>query len=183
VTALTTSAGFLRHPLRTLIAPRADLPPARADNRVSAYVYGVVLVLAATAGVYDDAIRSGEALLVVVGTVGSTYVAHVLADVVGAVFGGHEVRPALLNELRDSVPIFTAGLPPLVLFGAAALGWPSPAWAQAAASALLVMRLGSIGVVYHHLKEPIGWARAVWFGVLVGGVAALAVALKLVLLH
>jgi hypothetical protein len=46
-----------------------------------------------------------------------------------------------------------------------------------------VLRLGSIGVVYHHLKEPIGWARAIWFGAVVALVAAVAVALKLVLLH
>lgn len=176
-------AGVLRHPLRALITTRGDLASARADNRMSAYVYGDVLVLAATAGVYGSAIRSGEALLVVVGTVASTYVAHVLADVVGAVFGGHEVRPAVRDELRDSVPIVSAGVPPLVLFGAAALGWPSPTWAQAVSCALLVVRLASIGVVYHHLKQPIGWARAAWFGLLVAGVAALAVALKLALLH
>jgi hypothetical protein len=173
----------LRHPVLAMAATREDLTSGRADNRMSAYVYGDVLVLAATAGVYDAAIRSGEALLVVLGTVASTYVAHVLADVVGAVFGGHEVRAALWDELRDSVPIISAGVPPLVLFGAAAWGWPPPMWAQAVSSALLVLRLGSIGVVYHHLKEPIGWARAIWFGVVVALVAAVAVALKLVLLH
>jgi hypothetical protein len=173
----------LRLPVRAVVEPRGDLPPRRADNRVSAYVYGDVLVLAATAGVYEDTIRTGEALLVVVGTIVSTYVAHVLADVVGAVFGGHEVRTALLEELRDSVPIVSAGVPPLVLFTAAMLGWPTPAWAQAVSSALLVLRLGTIGVVYHHLKEPIGWSRAAWFGLVVAGVAAVAVALKLVLLH
>jgi hypothetical protein len=87
------------------------------------------------------------------------------------------------DELRDSVPIVSAGLPPLVLFGAAALGWTTPEWAQAIASALLVVRLGVIGVVYHHLKAPIRWARAAWFGLLVAGVSTLAVALKLVLTH
>jgi hypothetical protein len=173
----------LRHPVLAMVATREDLAAARADNRMSAYVYGDVLVLAATAGVYDSEIRSGEALLVVLGTVASTYVAHVLADVVGAVFGGHEVRRALWDELRDSMPIISAGVPPLVLFGASALGWPPPPWAQAVSSALLVVRLGSIGVVYHHLKEPIGWARATWFGVLVALVATVAVALKLILLH
>jgi hypothetical protein len=166
-----------------MVATREDLESARADNRMSAYVYGDVLVLAATAGVYDAAIRSGEALLVVLGTVASTYVAHVLADVVGAVFGGHKVGRALWAELRDSVPIISAGVPPLVLFAAAAWGWPPPLWAQAVSSALLVLRLGSIGVVYHHLKEPIGWARAGGFGVVVALVAAVAVSLKLALLH
>lgn len=178
-----TSTRLLWHPIRAVVATREDLPPRRADNRMSAYVYGDILVLAATAGVYDTAIPSGEALLVVVGTIVSTYVAHVLADVVGAVFGGREVRMALLHELRDSVSIISAGVPPLVLFGAAMLGWPSPEWAQALASALLVVRLGTIGVVYHRLKEPIGWIRATWFGVLVAGVAAVAVAVKLVLTH
>lgn len=175
--------GVRWHPLRALIATREDLASARADNRMSAYIYGDVLVLAATAGVYDSAIRSGEALLVVLGTVASTYLAHVLADVVGAVFGGQGLLAALLDELRDSVPIATAGLPPLIFFGGAALGWPGPGWAQAAASVVLVLRLGSIGLVYHHLKQPIGWTGATSFGVLVAGVASLAVALKLVLTH
>jgi hypothetical protein len=178
-----TTARLLRHPIHAVLATREDLEPLRADNRMSAYVYGDILVLAATAGVYDTAIRDGEALLVVLGTIVSTYVAHVVADVVGAVFGGREVWAAVLHELRDSVPIASAGIPPLLLFGAAALGWPSPEWAQAVASALLVLRLGTIGVVYHHLKEPIGVARAVWFGVVVAGVAAVAVVVKLVLTH
>ena len=59
----------LRHPVLSIVATREDLASARADNRMSAYVYGDVLVLAATAAVYDSAIRSGEALLVVLGTV------------------------------------------------------------------------------------------------------------------
>ena len=173
----------LQYTVSAIIATREDLSSRRADNRMSAYVYGDILVLAATAGVYDSAIRSGEALWVVLGTVVSTYIAHVVADVVGAVFGGHEVWTAMRDELRDSVPIVSAGLPPLVLFGAAALGWMTPEWAQALAAALLVVRLGAIGAVYHHLMAPIGWARATWFGLLVAGVAALAVAVKLVLTH
>jgi hypothetical protein len=176
-------AKTLRYMVSVVGATREDLSSRRADNRMSAYVYGDILVLAATAGVYDSAIRSGEALFVVLGTVVSTYIAHVVADVVGAVFGGHQVKVAVRDELRDSVPIVSAGLPPLVLFGAAALGWMTPEWAQVVAAALLVVRLGAIGVVYHHLTAPIGWARAAWFGLLVAGVATLAVAVKLVLTH
>jgi hypothetical protein len=131
--------------------------------------------------VYDTTIRSGEALLVVLGT-SSRPTSHVVADVVGAVFG-HQVGTAVRDELRDSVPIFSAGLPPLVLFGAAALGWTTPQCAQTIAAALLVLRLGSIRVVYRHLKAPIGWARAARFGLLVASVATLAVAVKLVLTH
>jgi hypothetical protein len=72
------SARMLRHLVRAVIATHEDLSSTRADNRMSAYVYGDILVLAATAGVYDTAIRSGDALLVVLGTVVSTYVAHVV---------------------------------------------------------------------------------------------------------
>ena len=74
------------------------------------------------------------------------------------------------DELRDSVPIVSAGLPPLVLFGVAASGRMTPEWAQTTAAALLVVRLAAIGLLYHHLTAPIGWAPAAWFGLLVAGV-------------
>src|SRR4051794_34889303 len=91
-------ARTLQYMVIAVIATREDLTSRRADNRMSAYVYGDILVLAATAGVYDSTIRSGEALFVVLGTVVSTYIAHVVADVVGAVFGGHHVKMAVRDE-------------------------------------------------------------------------------------
>jgi hypothetical protein len=160
-----------------------DLAPHRAESRLSAYVYGSVLVLAATAGVSDGAIRSGEAVLIVLGATFSTYVAHVLADVVGAVFAGAGALSALVAELRDSVPVISAGAPSVALFGAAAGGWPSPTWSQVIACAVLVGRLGTIGLVYRRLRAPISLRRAVSFGLLTALVATLAAVVKLTLAH
>jgi hypothetical protein len=180
---VVTPASPIRRPARALVGQPEQLAGQRADSRISAYVYGDVLMLAATAGVSTSAIRSGEALLVVVGTVLSTYVAHVLADVVGAVFAGHVSRAMLLAEARDSVPVASAGLPSLVLLGAAALGWPPSAWAQGLACAVLIARLGAVGLVYRRFRPETTVRRAVWFGLTVTLVAAVAAALKLTLTH
>ena len=169
----------LRHPALTITRRRGGLSSKRADSRVSAFIYGDVLVLAATVGVSGEAIRSGDAVLVVLGAVASTYVAHVLADVVGEVFDDLPLRAAVLAELRDSLPIISAGLPSAVVFGAAALGWPTPGWAQLGASVMLIARIAAIGLVYRRLRRPISLGRAVGLGVTAAGVAVLASALKL----
>lgn len=178
-----TATPPIRHPVRALVGRREDLVQLRAESRMSAYVYGDVLVLAATAGVSVGAIRSGEAVLIVLGTVLSTYVAHVLADVVGAVFAGRASTAMLRAEARDSVPVLSAGLPSFVLLGAAALGWPAPMWAQDLACAIVILRLAAIGLVYRRLRPGTAVHHALWFGVLVALVATVAAALKLVLIH
>ncbi|WP_375475980.1 hypothetical protein [uncultured Jatrophihabitans sp.] len=178
-----TASSPIRHPVQALVTRREDLAELRAESRMSAYVYGDVLVLAATAGVSDGAVRSGEALLVVLGAVLSTYVAHVLADVVGAVFAGRASAAALLAEARDSVPVLSAGLPSFALLGTAARGWPTPVWAEALACGILILRIAAIGLVYRRLRRGTTVQSALWFGVLIALVAAIAVALKFFLTH
>ena len=178
---VVTATSPIRHPVQALVSRGEDLTQLRADSRMSAYVYGDVLVLAATAGVSASAIRSGEALLVVLGTVLSTYVAHVLADVVGAVFAGHASTATLLAEARDSIPVISAGVPSFLLLGAAALGWPAPIWAQALACTVLILRLAAIGLVYRRLRRETPVRHAVWFGVTIALIATAAVMLKLLL--
>ncbi len=109
----------------------------------------------------------------------ATCVAQVLADVVGAVFGGRLLRSAVLAELRDSVPIVSTGAPSCLLLSAAAFGWLSPAWAQAAASASVILRIAAVGLVYRRLREPISLRRALWFGGLTAVAVGLAAGLKL----
>ncbi len=178
-----TTSQPLRHPVQALVTRRDDLTAQRAESRMSAYVYGDVLVLAATAGVSAGAVRSGAALLVVLGTVLSTYVAHVLADVVGAVFAGHASRAMVVAEARDSVPVVSAGLPSFVLLGLGALHALAPLWAQALACAVLVLRLAAIGLVYRRLRGDTSVQHAIVFGVVVALVATAAAALKLWLTH
>ena len=150
---------------------------------MSAFVYGEILVLAATAGVSGHAIRSGRALLVVLGTVLTTYIAHALADIVGAALTSPSLSGMVRHELRDSVPVASAGVPSLVLLGAAALGWPPAVWAQSLACAVLIVRLGLTGVVYRRLHSGMSVQRGVRFGVAVALAAAVVVALKLALTH
>lgn len=150
---------------------------------MSAYVYGEILVLAATAGVSQSDIRSGRSLLVVLGTILSTYIAHALADIVGAALTGHSLTGMVRHELRDSVPVVSAGVPSLVLLGVAALGWPPAVWAQSLACVILIVRLGLTGLVYRRLHRGMSVERGVRFGLSVALVAALVVALKLVLTH
>ncbi|MDQ2850999.1 MAG: hypothetical protein M3Y49_09740 [Actinomycetota bacterium] len=141
----------LLHPIYAFTHPARDLSPGRAENRMSAYIYGDVLVLAATAGVSAPEIRTGQALLILLGTVISTYLAHVLADIVGAVFAGHTSVALLRAELRDAIPVASASLPPFALLTAAAITWLPALWAQTAACCVLLARLAgdvpSSGVV------------------------------------
>ncbi|MGV9858601.1 hypothetical protein ACWDTD_08100 [Gordonia sp. NPDC003425] len=96
------------------------LPPRRAASRLSAYVYGNILVLAAVVAVSPHDLESGHAFWIVIGTGATTYVAHVFADLVAqgsipeAHGGSHDSAPTnadrdhVLGELRDAVPIVSS---------------------------------------------------------------------------
>lgn len=88
------------------MAHRAGFDTARAESRVSAHVYGNVLVLAAVVGASPAAVVSGTAVVLVAGTVLSTYVAHVLAHSIGSILGAAEDsdRSAVAKQLRDACP-------------------------------------------------------------------------------
>jgi hypothetical protein len=173
----------VRTALETLTRHRGDVDAERAESRVSAYVYGNVLVLAAVVGASPAAVVSGTAVVLVVGTVLSTYVAHVLAHAIGALFSGEEGRTAVAVELRDAVPIISSGVTPAVLLGTSALGWLPELWGQALSAAVLLARIGSTGVVYRRLRADVPLRRAWTVGATAAAVAALVVVLKLALTH
>jgi hypothetical protein len=60
----------------TLTRRRDDVAPARAESRVSAYVYGNVLVLAAVVGASRATVASGAGLAVVVARIAATGVVY-----------------------------------------------------------------------------------------------------------
>lgn len=60
-----------------------SLPAADAASRTSAYVYGNILVLAALVPLSIADVRSGTAVLIVLGTAVSTFFAHLFAETVG----------------------------------------------------------------------------------------------------
>ncbi len=161
---------------------RLDVDPHRAESRVSAYVYGTVLVLAAVVGVYPEAVASGAGALVVVGTVVSTFLAHVLAHTVGALVTGGEDRE-LRQAVRDATPILSSGALPAVLLWLGATGTLSEAWAQSLAAAVGLVRVAGIGVVHRRLQADVPLGRAVAVGAVAAAVALLVVVVKLTLTH
>jgi len=166
-----------------VLTRRVDVDTDRAESRVSAYVYGNVLVLAAVVGTSPATVASGAAVAVVVGTVLSTYVAHVLAHSIGSLFGGEEGRSAVRVQLRDAVPVLSSGVIPALLLTGTALGWLPLLWGQALAAGVVLARIAATGVVYRRLREDVSLRRAWTVGALAAGVAAVAVVLKLTLTH
>ena len=131
------------------IRERKDGPlsSARAARRMSAYVYGNVLVLAAVVGVGEEAIDSGRAVLIVLATTVSTYLAHVYAEVIAhSLTTTDKPSPDFSHELRDAVPIVSSGTAPVIALVLGYLEVLPSEWAQAIAGGIICVRIASIGV-------------------------------------
>ena len=160
----------------------------RVRSRVTAYVYGNVLVLAAVVGCAPESVRSGRAVVVVLATMVTTYLAHVVAHRVGEGVGRRHDEAALhlRAELRDAVPIVTSGaLPALVLAATAVAGLEgaAAAAAQLAAALVPVARLAATGSVTSRLV-PGGPSRsAFWSAVGLAVAGSLIGVVKVLLTH
>ncbi|NAZ81657.1 hypothetical protein GTR02_07480 [Kineococcus sp. R8] len=129
----------------------------RARHRTTAFVYGNITVLGAVLAVGAGAVASGSAVLAVLATALTTFVAHVVADVVAArVTDGPDQPPPpeheLREELRDATPVATSGLLPAVVLGLSALDVLPVAVAQPLAALVVVVRLALTGVVVERLS-------------------------------
>lgn len=150
--------------------------------RLSAFVYGNLLVLGALVGSRPESVLDGQAVVVVAVTTMTTYVAHVTADLVGEGLGRavNDRRAHTLVELRDAVPIISSGGPPVLLLGAGALGWLT--WIGATgvlltALAFVVVRLALTGWVAGRYSTGSSRRRAFWTGV---GLAVVGLAVAVV---
>lgn len=168
---------------RPPFAREHPLPVEHAAGRISAYVYGNILVLAALVPVT----RSQETLgiAVVLGAAVSTFVAHVFAEMVGQNIrtGTHLDRAERLAELRDAVPILTSAFVPIAILGTAWIGWLEPRTAQLVAEAVMVVRIASISYVISRLRgEGVRWYTHLAAFVL-ALIASLIVVFKILLTH
>ncbi|MFC5679593.1 hypothetical protein [Aeromicrobium endophyticum] len=163
---------------------RTPRPPStdEAADRISAYVYGNILVLAALVLLTNDDIDHGAGLAIVAGTAVSTFVAHAFAERLGsAVREGEHARMRVV--LRDSLPIISSAALPALLMGAGAIGWISPAVALRIAEVSVVVRLGGTAFVVSRLQGRAVTAHT-WFESMALAVTAVAiVGLKLLLTH
>ena len=158
------------------------MSPERAARRLSAYVYGNVLVLAAAAASPLGYVEDGTAALLVLGTGVSTFLAHIFADTVAA-SAIRADRRHVLEELRDAVPIASSAAVPAALLALATTDLVSAALAQALSVGPIALRVSGIPVVVQRLRGSEVSFRVVIAGVVLALVAAIVAAAKIVLTH
>ncbi|CAG7608232.1 hypothetical protein ACVH9Z_19245 [Rhodococcus opacus] len=159
------------------------LSPDHAASRISAYIYGNILVLAALIPVTKSQETLGIAI--VVGAALSTFLAHVFAESVGQTLrlGRSLSSTERLRELRDSVPVLTSAVVPAVILGTALLGWLEPRTAQLTAEIVMIARIGSISYVISRLRRErvTNGTHLAAFGLAV--IATIIVVIKVFLTH
>ena len=165
----------------------ADLPVGYLRDRLSSYIYGNITVLAIAIAVTPEDIRHGAAVLTVLATAVLTFAAHVLSHLVahsiGATGNDDEHREAVATTLRGATPIATSGLIPAVLYAAAWVGLLPSEWAQIAATIILVVRIGLIGVVLQRFSGRRPSFLGLWGGIVLAAVAFVIALVKVVSTH
>ncbi|WP_280421352.1 hypothetical protein [Nocardia carnea] len=166
-----------------LLSRRVPLDRGNAASRISAYIYGNILVLTALVPVVTSEKHLG--ILVVLGTALSTFAAHSFAETVARTV--REQRAVTLTdrlrELRNSVPILSSAVLPCAVLTAGWLGWLDPRTAQILAELAVLTRIGGIVFVIRRLRgERVTRASAVT-AVLLTLAAAIVVVVKIALTH
>ena len=160
------------------------LPPARLRARLSAYVYGNILVLAAVGTATPHTIDNGHAVVVVLATTITTYLAHVVAHLVGeAVRSPTEDPEPELDELRDALPIISSGSAPALVMLLGAVTDLDLGLAQLIATGVIVVRLAATGPLIARLSGRPATGLARWAGIVIAVLGLAIATLKVWLLH
>lgn len=174
-------AGTLLH--GPLFSRRTPLDQANAASRISAYIYGNILVLTALVPIVTAEEHLG--ILVVAGTALSTFIAHSFAEVVARTVREHRT-PAFadrLRELRNAVPILTSAVLPCAVLATGWLGWLSPRTAQILAELVILLRIGGIVFVIGRLRGQRPTRATVLIALLLTAIATVVVLVKIALTH
>ncbi|MCX5045418.1 hypothetical protein OG921_19810 [Aldersonia sp. NBC_00410] len=173
-----------RSPLHgRLFSRRSDLEPGPAASRISAYIYGNILMLTALVPLPVDRTELGIAVLM--GTALSTFIAHAFAETVGdSVREGTDItRQMRVSELRNSVPILTSAVLPSAVLVFGAFEVVDDETAQLIAEILVLLRIGGIAFVINRLRDrPVGFETVV-ASIVIGTVALAVVAVKIALAY
>lgn len=170
---------------RPLLSRSNPLDKSNAASRISAYVYGNILVLAAMIPLTSSDERTLQGVAIVLGTAISTFIAHAFAESVGETVrtGTHLSRPEMLAQLRDSVPVLSAAVLPAALLAVGWWGIIDPTICQIVAEVTIIARIASTNFVVGRLRgeKP---NRGTLYGSIALSVTAIAiVAIKVVLTH
>lgn len=163
-----------------------DLPVERVRSRVGAYVYGNILVLAAIVATSPESIANWTAVVIVVATSATTFLAHVVAHRIGEAIGrtdDEDLRLRLAQMARDAVPIVSSGTGPAVLLALGAVGWLPPELSQRLAEAFVVLRLALTGIVVRRVSGSASPLAGLWSGFALAGISVVIAALKEILTH
>lgn len=156
-----------------------DLPYEDRASRISAYVYGNIIVFATLVPLTSEEVHEGHAFAVTLGVAFTTYLAHVFAELVGRQTrtDGHPSSTELRHELRDSVPVLTSGLIPAVLLAAAWLELLPATATLVAAEIFLLLRLAAVGFAIERVRSEVPSFRTFGAGIALaaaaGGIAVL----------
>ncbi|MFD4352482.1 hypothetical protein ACFWPX_07980 [Nocardia sp. NPDC058518] len=166
-----------------LFSRSIPLDRRNAASRITAYIYGNVLILAALIPVSPSAEDVGIA--VVLGTALSTFIAHAFAESVG-----QSVRQSYSpstsqrwTDLRDSRPILSSAVLPCVILAGAAVGWIEPRTAQVLAEVAMLVRIAGIVFVIRRLQGERPDRSTLLGAVVLGCAATTVVAVKVILTH
>ncbi len=163
---------------------RTPIPVEDYASRISAYVYGNILVLTALIPL-NHSTGITRAGLVVIATSLSTFVAHAFAESVGrsARSGRQLTTTERIAELRDSVPVLTSGVIPAAVVGMGGLGWIELGTALILAEIWVVTRIAGITYVITRLRGERPTGQTLIGSLVLGVIAVVIVAIKLVLTH
>jgi hypothetical protein len=153
---------------------------------VGAYIYGNILVLAAILATSPESIAHGTAVIFVVATSATTFLAHVVAHRIGQTIGRTDdeaLRLHLAQEARDAVPIISSGAGPAGLLALGAFGWLPPGLSQLLPEAVVVLRLAGMGIIVRRISGYSSPQAGLWSGFALAGISVVIAALKDILTH
>lgn len=182
---MTTTDLPTRLPRWMLVRQGSSLPVERMRLRLAAFVYGGILVLGAVAVATGETIASGHAAIVVAATTVTTYLAHIVAHMVGEQVGrapGAE-REHVARGVRDSLPILFAGIVPIIVLFLPVLTRLPTQSAQLIAGAWIVLQFSLLGLDVARISGRRPTLSTFWAGILLAIVAATIVVVKTLLLH
>ncbi|CAM3037326.1 Integral membrane protein [Prescottella defluvii] len=167
-----------------LLSRSKPLDKDNAASRISAYVYGNILILAAL--IPETVARNDtRTIAIVAGTALSTFIAHAFAEGVGkSVRSGRQLTAGeRLAELRDSVPVLSSAVVPIAVLATAVFGWLEPFTAQVIAEVAILIRIASMVFVITRLRGERPSGSTLFAAGALAVVATAIVILKVVLTH
>lgn len=165
------------------VPSRPRLSREDASSRITAYVYGNIVILATIAPLTAVNAENGGSFWYVLATAFTTFLAHTFAESIGRRARSDErLTPAIIRaELRDSLPVLTSAFFPAAVLGLAWVSNVSGFVAEVTALAYLIVRLALIGPVVARIRQERPSFRTFAAGILLAMVGAAVALVKVVL--